>query len=93
MREHVYTVDGKELRARYYSDRLEIVIDGITTSFANGSIVKYIRNFCNVYLEEYPVDGEVIFKQEEDLLKIENDKVDTIVETPVVVTVPSGVTP
>lgn len=95
MKEHIYSVDGKELRARYYNDRLEIIIDGITHSYPNGPIVKYIRNICNVYLEEYPLDGETIFQQEEDLLNSENSKVDSLplidpTMTPVVV-IPKGV--
>lgn len=89
VKEHIYNVDGKEIRARYYSDRLEIVIDGVTHSYPNGPIVKYLRNICNVYLEEYPLDGEVIFKQEEDLLKVENTKTGIVVETPIISNVPS----
>lgn len=91
MKEHIYSVDGKEVRARYYSDRLEIVIDGVTVSLTGNVLVKYVRNICNVYLSEYPIDGEVIYQQEETLLTTENNKVEIVNTVPTPVTnIPTG---
>lgn len=93
MKEHIYTVDGTELRARYYSDRLELVIGGVTTSLTPG-IVKYVRNICNVYMSEFPLDGEVIYQQEETLLTQENTASATETPAPAQpVSTPSTVTP
>jgi hypothetical protein len=88
MKEHIYDVNGTEFRVRYYSDRLELVIAGATHSFPSGQLIKYVRNACNVYLSEYPLDGEVIFQQEEDLLDKENKKDLPPVDNPVAQTVP-----
>lgn len=48
MKEFVYNVEGQEVRARYYDDHLQIVVDGITTVFKK-ELTNTIERLLNVY--------------------------------------------